>query len=98
MAVDGITKWTPSLKEIGRNPVSEHCRLSLSVENEWGLERDKTAKPVSRDQILTRERGQRKKRFPASAGRDRDRHDYPRLINTVLKAPTVHTHLLCSTC
>ena len=49
--------------ELERNPVS--TRFSLSVEMSR-LTRDGTAEPVSRDQIIRRERGQGKKHFPCS--------------------------------
>ena len=48
--------------EIGRNPVSKH-QFSLSMEMSR-LTRDGTAEPVSRDQIIRRERGQGNIHFP----------------------------------
>ena len=42
--------------ELGRNPVSKH-QFSLSMEMSR-LTRNGTAEPVSRDEILTRDRGQ----------------------------------------
>ena len=42
-----------------------------------GLTRDGTAEPVSRDQILKRERGQEKKYFPPSADPKQDWQPYP---------------------
>ena len=50
MAVDGINKWTPSWK------AREIPRVSR-------LARDGTAEPVSREQIIRRERGQDKNIF-----------------------------------
>ena len=51
--------------EIERNPVIiEHDRFSLSIMEMSRLTRGGTAKPVSRDQTLRRERGQGKKHFP----------------------------------
>ena len=50
--------------EIGRNPVSR-------------LTRDGTAKPVSRDQILRRERGQGKVYFSCLANLEQDWQPYP---------------------
>ena len=41
------------------------------------LTRDGTAKPVSRDQILRRERGQGNIHFPCSADHEQDRQPYP---------------------
>ena len=53
--------------ELGRNPV----RFSLSMEISR-LAWDGTAEPVSRDQILRRERGQGKNIFPCSADHEQD--------------------------
>ena len=55
MAYDGIYKWT-SPRKLGGIP-RESTRFSLSMEISR-LTRDGTAKPVSRDHILRRERGQ----------------------------------------
>ena len=41
------------------------------------LTRDGTAEPVSRDQILRRERGQGNMKFPCSADHEQDWHPYP---------------------
>ena len=58
--------------EIGRNPVSK-IKPDLSwVWKVSRLMRDGTAEPVSRDQILRRERGQEKVHFPYSADHERD--------------------------
>ena len=51
--------------ESRRNPVSK-TRLSPSVEDER-LTRGGTTEPVSRDQVLRREREQGKNHFPCSA-------------------------------
>ena len=40
------------------------------------MTRDGTAKPISRDQILMRERGQAKNHFPCSAGHEQDWQRY----------------------
>ena len=56
MAYGGISKKMDAAAKIGRNPVSKH-----QTQPEWRmgrLTRDGTAEPVSRDQILRRERGQ----------------------------------------
>ena len=50
--------------EIGGNPVSTRFSLSMEMSR---LTRDGTAEPVSRDQILRRERGQENNHFPCSA-------------------------------
>ena len=41
------------------------------------LTRDGTAEPVSRDQILRRERGQRNIRFPCSTDHEQNWQPYP---------------------
>ena len=51
--------------ELGRNAVSK-TRFSLSMEMSR-LARDGTAEPVSRDQVLMRERGQGNVHCPCSA-------------------------------
>ena len=61
--------------ELGRNPVSKN-RFSLSMEMSR-LTRDGTAEPVSRDQILRRERGQGNINFPCSADHEQDWQPYP---------------------
>ena len=62
--------------EIGRNPVSNH-----QIQPEYGdasrLTRDGTAKPVSQDQFLRRERGQGNINFPCSADHEQDGQPYP---------------------
>ena len=57
--------------ELGKNPVSKH-QISLSMEMSRLATRDETAEPVSRDQILRRERGKGKKYFPCSADHEQD--------------------------
>ena len=61
--------------EIGRNPVSS-TRFSLNMKMSR-LTRDGTAEPVSRDQILRRERRQGNIAFPCSADREQDWQRYP---------------------
>ena len=53
--------------ELGRNPVSKH-QIHPEYMKMSRLTRDKTAEPVSRDQILKRERGQGNFVFPCSSG------------------------------
>ena len=67
MAVKKI-KWTPP-RNFGKNPVSKH-----QIQPECGDEQaeDGTVEPVSRDQILRRERGQGNIRFPCSADHEQD--------------------------
>ena len=56
--------------EIGRNAVSKHqIGLSCTVSK---LTQDRTAEPVSRDQILRRERGERNIHFACSADHEQD--------------------------
>ena len=57
---------------IGRNPLSKH-----HIQPEYHMEisrltRDGTAEPVSRDQILRRERGQGNIHFPCSADHEQN--------------------------
>ena len=59
---------------LGRNPVSKH-----QIQPEYGDEQagaDGTAGPVSRDQILRRERGQGNIHFPCSADHVQDWQPY----------------------
>ena len=59
--------------ELGRNPVSKH-----QIQPEYGrLTRDRTAEPISQDQILRRERGQGNIYFPCSADHEQDWQPYP---------------------
>ena len=62
--------------ETGRNPVSKQHIFSLSMEMSR-LTRDRTAEPVSRDQILRRERRQGNINFPCSANHEQDWQPYP---------------------
>ena len=62
--------------EMGRDPVGKH-----QIQPEYGrmsrLKRDETAEPVSRDQVLRRERGQGNIHFPGSADHEQDWQPYP---------------------
>ena len=58
------------------------------------LTRDGTAEPVSRDQILRRERGQRNIRFPCSADHEQDWQPYPRLIHAAIAICDDHTYII----
>ena len=60
--------------EIEKNPVVS-TRFSLSMEMSR-LTRDGTAEPVSRDQILRRERGQENIPFPCLADHEQDGQPY----------------------
>ena len=59
--------------ELERNTVSTRFSLSMEINR---LTWDRTAEPVSRDQILRRKRGQRKNHFPCSADHDQDWQPY----------------------
>ena len=67
----GLTRWRMAVRnkymdaaaELGRNPVSTRFSLSMEMSR---LTRDGTAEPVSRNQILRRERGQGSINFPCS--------------------------------
>ena len=65
--------------EIGRNHVSFRFSLSMEIR----LTRDETAEPIPRDQILRRERGHGKKKFPCSAEHEQNWQPYP-VESTVL--------------
>ena len=58
-----------------------------------GLTRDGTAESVSRDQMLRRERGQRKKQFPCSADRDQDSQPNP--VDPYSSRSGGHPHAEC---
>ena len=74
--------------EFGRNPVSKH-----QIQPECGmsrLTRDGTAEPVSRGQILRRERGQGNIYFPRSADHEQDWQPY--LVDPYSCYMCDHTH------
>ena len=58
--------------------------------NELALER--TAKPVSRDQILRRERGQEKIVFPVQLKTSKSLVTMPRLMPSLVNVTTIHTN------
>ena len=62
-------------KELVRNPALS-TRFGLSMEMSR-LTRDGTAEPVSRDQILRRERGQGNIHFPCSTDHEQNWQPYP---------------------
>ena len=69
--------------ELGRNPVSKH-QIQLKYGDEQRLKRDGTAEPVSRGQILRRERGQGNNSFsPAQLTTSRI-GNLAQLIHTIL--------------
>ena len=63
--------------ELGRNPVSKHRIQPEYRDEQDDMTRDGTAEPVSRDQILRRERGQGNNNFPCSADHEQDWQPYP---------------------
>ena len=74
--------------ELGRNPASKH-----RIQSEYGDEQaDRTAEPVSRDQILRHARGQGKIIFPVQLTTSRI-GNLTRLIYTLLYVMTVHTYI-----
>ena len=60
--------------EFGRNPVRTRFNLNMEMGR---LTRAGTAEPISRDQILGRERGQGNIHFPCSADHEQDWQPYP---------------------
>ena len=54
--------------------------------------RDGMAEPVSRDQILRRERGQQNVHFPCSADHEQDWQPYP--VDPLLYVTTIHAHII----
>ena len=60
---------------IGCNVTSIYVRVQ-SIDQSRMVTRDGTAEPVSRDQILRRERGQGNINFPYSADHEQDWHPY----------------------
>ena len=75
--------------EIARNPVSKH-----QIQPEYGDEQaDAGAEPVSRDQILRRERGQGNIHFSCSADHEQDWQPYP--VDPSLVICNDHTYIHC---
>ena len=76
MAYDGfkINKWTLPRNSGGIPQVSPRFSLSMEMSR---LTRDGIAEPVSRDQVLRRERGQGNIHFACSADHEQDWQPYP---------------------
>ena len=84
----GLTRWRSmavfilingrrrGIREESRIVSNKHHIFSLSLEMSR-LARDGTAEPVSRDQILRRERGEGNIKFPCSADHVQDWQPYP---------------------
>ena len=84
--------------EIERNPVSISTRFSLSIEMSRLTRDGATAKPVSRDQIVRRKRGQGNIHFLCSADHEQDWQPYPVDDHTYIiisKIPSIHWYYLC---
>ena len=82
--------------ELGRNPVSEH-----QIQPDYGmsrLARDGTVEPVSRKQILRRERGQGNINFPRSADHEQDRHTLTLLILILAICDNTYNNQYTRTC
>ena len=79
--------------ELGRNPVSKH-----QIQPEYGNEQaDGTAEPVSRDQMLRRERGQENIHFLCLADHVQDWQPYPvDPYSCYHICVTIHTNILRS--
>ena len=78
--------------EIGRNPVRKP-----QIQPEYGDEqRDGTAEPISRDQILRRERGQGNTTFSCPADHEQDWEPYP--VDPSLATYDDHTYAWLGSC
>ena len=71
-----LNKYMDGAAGLGRNPVSKH-QIQPEYMEMGRLTRDGTTEPLSRDQILRRERGQGIINFPCSADREQDWQIYP---------------------
>ena len=72
MAYGDLNIKMETAAEIGGNPVSRHHIPPAKYLVEEADAGRNTAEPVSRDQILRRERGQGNIHFPCSADHDQD--------------------------
>ena len=72
-----LNEYMDAAADLGRNPESKHqIQSELSMEMSR-LTQDGTAEPVSRDQIIRRERGQGNIHYPCSADHVQDWQPYP---------------------
>ena len=85
MAYGGLNKYVDAAAELGGNPVSKHQILP-----EYGDE----CRPISREQILRRERGQGNIYFPCSADSDQDWQPYAVDPYSCYICDRTHTHPL----
>ena len=69
-----INKQMDAAAELGRNPVSKHQIQPECGDEQTDAGRD--CEPISRDQILRRERGQGNSNFPCSADLVQDWQPY----------------------
>ena len=72
--VVSINKWTPPRRSGGIPQVSTRFSLSMEISR---LTRDEIGEPVSRDQIIRRERGQGNVDFPCLADHEQNWQPYP---------------------
>ena len=84
-----MNKWTPPRNSGGIPQVSTRFSLSMEMSR---LTRDGTAEPVSRDQILRRERGQGNINFPVQPTTSRI-DNLTRLIHALAICVTVYTYI-----
>ena len=89
MVYGGITKWTSPRKSGGIPRVSP--RFSSRVWRMSRLTQDRTAKPVSRDHILRRERGQGISILSVQPATTSRIGNLTRLIRTLITLHTVHS-------
>ena len=68
-----MNTWTPPRNSGGISQVSTRFSLSMEMSR---ADAGRTAEPVSRDQILRRERGQGNIHFPCSADYEQDWQPY----------------------
>ena len=91
MACGGfIYIWTPPRNSGGIPQVNTRFSLSMEMSR---LTREKTAEPVSRDQILRHARGQENIIFSVQLTTSRI-GNLTRLIHTLLYVMTIHTYIL----
>ena len=82
-------QWTPPRNSGGIPQVSTRFSLSMEMSR---LTRDGTAEPISREQILRRERGQGRNHFPFSADHEQDWQPYPVVPYSYCMCDYPYTH------
>ena len=96
MAYGGSNQKIDAAADFGRNPVVSQHQIQLKYGDDQA-ERDGTAEPVSRDQIIRRERGYY---FPCSADHEQDWQPYPVDPYSCYTCDHTYTHtyyILCHT-